>query len=128
MKTSRTLNLEKDVYVSRQNTELLRNAKKIIRKYFMKVLQKPTKKANLSLPKKINIELKKIAKESNLDEKLNIMAKQICFVSIKDQKPDFRLNLKDRSPNPTKNELGKLNKHILQTININLRSKINVKQ
>ena len=94
MKTSRTLNLEKDVYVSRQNTELLRNVKKIIRKYFMKVLQKPTKKANFSLPKKINIELKKIAKESNLDEKLNIMAKQICFVTIKDQKLDFRLNLK----------------------------------
>ena len=59
------------------------------------MLQKPTKKANLSLPKKINIELKKIAKESNLDEKLNIMAKQICFVTIKDQKPDFRLNLTD---------------------------------
>ena len=89
---------------------------------------KTFKKTNPSLPKKINIEAKKIAKEFNLDEKLNIMAKQQCFVTIKDHKPDFRTNPKYRLLNPTKSELGKLSKHILQTINTELQNKIKVNQ
>ena len=63
-----------------------------------------------------------------LDDKLNIMAKQQCFVTIKDHKPDFRTNPKYRLLNPTKSELGKLSKHILQTVNTELRNKIKVKQ
>ena len=66
------------------------------------------KKANPLLPKKINIEGKKIAKEFNLDDKLNIMVKQQCFVTIKDYKPNFCTNPKYRLLNPTKSELGKL--------------------
>ena len=80
---------------------------------------KTYKKANPSLPKKINIEAKEIAKEFNLDEKLNIMA---------NHKPDFRTNPKYRLLNPTKRELGKLSKHILQTTNTELRNKIKVNQ
>ena len=89
---------------------------------------KTFKKTNPSLPKKINIEAKKIAKEFNLDEKLNIMTKQQCSVTIKDHKPDFRTNPKYRLLNPTKSELGKLSKHILQTTNTELRNKIKVNQ
>lgn len=40
-----------------------------------KNVTKTFKKANSSLPKKINIEAKKIAEAFNLDEKLNTMAK-----------------------------------------------------
>ena len=83
---------------------------------------KTYKKANTSLPKRINIEAKKIAKEFNMDEKLNIMVKQQCFVTIKDHKPDCRTNPKCRLLNPTKSELGKHSKHILQTINAELRN------
>ena len=56
------------------------------------------------------------------------MAKRQCFVTIKDHKPDFRTNPKYRLLNPTKSELGKLSKHILQTINTELRNKIKVNQ
>ena len=69
---------------------------------------KTYKKANLSLPTRINIEAKNIAEEFNLDEKLNIVAKQHCFVTIKDYKPDFRTNPKYRLLNPGKSELGTL--------------------
>ena len=69
---------------------------------------KTYKKANPSLPNKINIEAKKIAKEFNMDEKLNIMTKQQCFVTMKDHKPDFHTNPKYRLLTPTKSELGKL--------------------
>ena len=89
---------------------------------------KTYKKANPSLPNKINIEAKKIAKEFNMDEKLNIMTKQQCFVTMKDHKPDFHTNPKYRLLNPTKSELGKLSKHILQTINTELQNKLKVNQ
>ena len=91
-------------------------------------MTKTYKKANRWLPKKINIEAKKIAKEFNLDDKRNIMAKQQCFVTTKDHKPDFRTNPKYRLLNPTKSELDKLSQHILQTINTELRNKIKVNQ
>ena len=91
-------------------------------------MTKSYKKANPSLPKKVNIEVKKIAKEFNVDDKLNIMAKQQCFVTIKDHKPDFRTKPKYRLLNLTKSELGKLSKDILQTINTELRNKIKVNQ
>ena len=71
-------------------------------------MTKTYKKANLSLPTKINIEAKHIAKEFNLDEKRKIMAKQHYFVTIKDYKPDFRTNPKYRLLNPAKSELGTL--------------------
>ena len=53
------------------------------------------------------MEAKKIAKCFNIDNKLDIMAKRRCFVTIKDHKGNFRVNLKYRLLNPTKNELGK---------------------
>ena len=56
------------------------------------------------------------------------MAKRQCFVTIKDHKPDFCTNPKYRLLNSTKSELGKLSKHILQTINTELRNKIKVNQ
>ena len=89
---------------------------------------KTYKKVNPSLPKKINIEAKKIAKDFNLDEKLNIMTKQQCSVTIKDHKLDFRINPKYRLLNPTKSELSKLIKQILQTINTELRNKMKTNQ
>ena len=91
-----------------------------MRKYYEN-MTKTYKNANPSLPKKINIEAKKIAKEFNLDEKLNIMAKQQCFVTIKDHKSNFRTNPKYRLLNLTKSELGK-------PINTELRNKIKVNQ
>ena len=97
-------------------------------KILYKNMTKIYKKTNPSLPKKINKEAKKIIKEFNLDDKLNIMAKQRCFVTIKDHKPDFRTNPKNRLLNPTKSELGKLSKHILQTINTELQNKLKVNQ
>ena len=48
---------------------------------------------------------------------MEIMAQKQCFVTVKDHKEDFRSHPKFRLLNPTKSELGKLSKHILQKIN-----------
>ena len=59
---------------------------------------------------------------------LNIMAKQECFVTIKDHKEDYRTNPKYQLLNPTKSQLGKISKQVLQNINKILRSELNANQ
>ena len=69
-----------------------------------------------------------IAKKFSIDDKMEIMAQQQCFVTVKDHKEDFRSNPKFRLLNPTKSQLGKLSKHILQKINNEVRSNLTVNQ
>ena len=71
---------------------------------------KTYKKSSTTLPNKINMEAKRIAKKFSIDDKMEIMAQQQCFVTVKDHKEDFRSNPKFRLLNPTKSELGKLSK------------------
>ena len=59
---------------------------------------------------------------------MDIAAKRQCFVTIKDHKDNFRVNPKYRLLNPTKSELGKISKHILQRISTNIRAALNASQ
>ena len=108
------------------------------------------KKANMSLPKRINREVRKIAKTFGVADRVDTMAKQEGFVTLKYHKPckhttwiprfnvestwcicreeDYRTNPKYRLLNPTKKQLGKISKQILQKINKTLRSKLNINQ
>ena len=54
------------------------------------------------------------------------MTKQECFITLKDHKEDYRTNPKYHLLNPTKSQLGKISKQILQKINKTLRSKLNL--
>ena len=56
------------------------------------------------------------------------MAKQECFITLKNHKEDYMTNPKYRLLNPTKSQLGKISKQILQKINKTLRSKLNLNQ
>ena len=60
------------------------------------------------------METKKTTKSFNIDNKMDIMTKRQCFVTIKDHEENFRVNLKYRLLNTTKSELRELSKHILQ--------------
>ena len=86
---------------------------------------KKYKKADMSLPKRINREARKIAKTFNVADRLDTMAKQEYFITLKDHKEDYRTNSKYRLLNPTKSQLGKIRKQILQKINKTLRYKLN---
>ena len=54
----------------------------------------------------------KSEKDFDVDDKLNSIAKQQCFVIIKDHEPSLN-NPKYRFLDPTESELGKLDKHYL---------------
>ena len=66
-------------------------------------------------------------KSFNIDNKMDITAKRQCFVTIEDHKDNFRVNPK-LLLNPTKSELGKISKYILQQIRTNIRRAFNVNQ
>ena len=57
-----------------------------------------------------------------------INVKNSYFINLKDHKPNFLSNPKTRLLNPTKNELGKISKVILDKINLNLQNATNVNQ
>ena len=97
-------------------------------KLLLENITKMYKKANNNLPQKINSEAKTLAKNLGVEDRLNVMAKQQCFLTTKDHKEDFRINPKYRLINPTKSELGKISKQIIQRINNELRPILEVNQ
>ena len=77
-------------------------------KIIHKNVRKKHKKANMSLPKRINREARKIAKTFDVADRLDTMVKQECFITLKDHKEDYRTNPKYRLLNPTKSQLYKI--------------------
>ena len=64
----------------------------------------------------INSELKNIADNLSIGERNDIMAKKSAFITIKDHKDNFNSNPKCRLSNPSKSELGKVSKIILDNM------------
>ena len=91
-------------------------------------ITKTYKKCNNNVIREINLEAKEFAEHFCVDDKLEIMAEQPCFFTIKDHKDDFRSNPKYRLINPNKSELGLLSKKVLQDVNDKLRTRLNVNQ
>ena len=59
---------------------------------------------------------------------MNSIAKQTTFITIKDHKPNFTTNPTYRLINPSKSEIGKISKHILDNINTQLTNKLQLNQ
>ena len=76
----------------------------------------------------INKEAKEIATKLNIDHKINSLAKQPAFITIKDHKPNFKTNPSYQLINPTKSEIGRISKHILNNINTQLKDKLQLNQ
>ena len=84
------------------------------------------RKSTPRLEKAINTEAKSIAKKINLDDRIDSLAKNPAFITLKDHKPNFRSSLPRRLINPSKNELGKVSKVFLENINKHLIGLFNV--
>ena len=57
-----------------------------------------------------------------------VHGKQNCFVTLKDQMPNFQNNPTARLFNPSKNELGRISKTISDKINVNLCNSLHLIQ
>ena len=96
--------------------------------YHKLILENTTKLCKIGdeeLPSDINSEVTNIADNLNI----GYYGKETSVHnSIKDHKGNFNSNPKCRLINPSKSELGKVSKIILDNINESLRSKLNVNQ
>ena len=93
-----------------------------------KNIQNDYKKSTITDANKLlNID-KGVAEELDLDDRIEIPAKSEAYITLKDHKENFHNNPKCRLLNPNKSNIGQPSKHILQRINNNLRSKLNLNQ
>jgi hypothetical protein len=76
----------------------------------------------------VNSELKEITDKLYISGRVDIMARKNAFVTLKDHKENFDINPKCRLLNPSKSELGKVSKVVLDRINDEIRSTIHVNQ
>jgi hypothetical protein len=97
-------------------------------KIYTENITKTYKKSDIAQYNKINTDAKIIAKNLNIDDRLECLAMNKAFVTIKDHKDNFVNNPQCRLINPAKPELGKVSKVILDNINRNVRNATFVNQ
>ena len=91
-------------------------------------ITKKYRKSTPRLEKAINMEAKCIAKKINLDDRIDSLAENPAFITLKDHKPNFKSRLACRLINPSKSELEKVRKVLLENINKQLVELLNVNQ
>ena len=71
---------------------------------------------------------KGIATKLGIDDRVDITANKDAFIALKDHKPNFANKPTCRLINPTKSEIGKISKVILDRINDKITTKTNINQ
>ena len=86
------------------------------------------KKTDEKKVRAINVDAKKIAKDLELEVRIEKMQESECYITVKDHKEDFPRKISCRLINPSKLDIGKLSKIILDEINSDVLSSVQVKQ
>ena len=86
------------------------------------------KKVSDNIHNKINTDGKKLMKDKYILNRMFANGKNKCFITLKDHKPNFKDNPKVRLINPTKNEIGRISKNILDKVNHQLRDSLRINQ
>ena len=73
-------------------------------------------------------ECKSIEKKLHIENRLRPTIEKPAFIIIKDHKDNFENNMKCRLINPTKTEIRRVSKYILNRINTDIRSKCKLNQ
>ena len=130
--------LKKDIQTLKKSDKMFipadktRNFYKVDQNTYAKLLRenitKTYKTANKNAYEVINTEAKKIANRLDIDDRMDILAKKQAFITLKDHKPNFNSNPTCRLINPTKSEMGRVSKQILDRINTSIRSITSVNQ
>ena len=89
------------------------NYKKVLHENMTKTYKKIDENIAVNIEKRSKI----ITEKLGLDDRIETTAKKEPFITIKDHKPNFNTNPKYRLINPTKAEIGKISKCILDRIN-----------
>ena len=90
-------------------------------KLLIENISKMYKKTTVSAISSVNTEAKAIAKDLNLDERIEQYKQNQSFTTMKDHKEHFQNNRKCRLINPAKSEIGIVSKHYIHQINKSIR-------
>jgi hypothetical protein len=130
--------LKVDMARIKQSKEVIVSADKTDNHYLIPVddykrllvdnITKDYRKASMSTVNRINREAATIARELELDDRIEAMALKSCFLTVKDHKPDWPAKVTCRLINPTKSNIGNISKNILDRINRDLRNKLGINQ
>lgn len=93
-----------------------------------KNITKSYKKAHPETIQAIHDQNKDIATRLRIDDRVDSTANKAAFITLKDHKPNFANKPTCRLINPTKSEIGKVSKDILDRINTNITTKCNFNQ
>ena len=93
-----------------------------------KNIRKSYKKALPETTQAIHKENKDIATKLGIDDRVDATASKDAFITLKDHKPNFANKPTCRLINPTKSEIGKVSKKILDRINSTIAKKHNLHQ
>ena len=91
-------------------------------------ITKSYKKAGRSIENELNKEAKEIAEKLKIGDRMECLANQQAFITLKDHKDNFQNNPTCRLINPTKREMGLISKQILERVNIKIRNTLKVHQ
>ena len=123
------VNSSKNVFVFADKT---RNLYEVTPEEYNKILteniSKSYKLGNNNQTDDINTELQMITSKLSIGDRVDTMATRNAFVTLKDHKGNFDSHPKCRLINPSKSELGKASKVIIDNINNKIRSTLNVNQ
>ena len=86
------------------------------------------KKASDNIHNKINTYGKKLMKDEDILNRILTNGKHECFITLKNDKPNFKNNPKVRLINRAKNEIGRISKNILDKISHQLRDSLRINQ
>ena len=90
-------------------------------------IKKTCKKTDKKSVRAINVDAKKIAKDLELEDRIEKMQKSECYVTLKHHQEDFPHKI-CQLINPSKSDIGKLSKIILDKINSDVLSSVQVNQ
>ena len=93
-----------------------------------KNIQKEYKKENIQVVNKVQKTHKKIANKLDIEDRIYRTVEREAFITLKDHKNNFANNPSCRLLNPTKPELGKVSKRILEKIISCVREKSGLNQ
>ena len=97
-------------------------------RYLRETITKKYKKIYRRKVKSINCEAKKIAKKLSIDDRLEKMQENEVSITIKDYEEGFPYHVSCRLLNPSKTNIGKISKVLLDNINSDVLSSSKISQ
>ena len=123
------INKSKNIFVKADKTSnVYEVSKETYQKYRHNNITTHYAKAEESTEKNINLEARQITERLKISDRVEPIAHQEAYVTIKDHKDGFPNSVKCRLINPAKSNIGKISKLILEELNEKIREHFKLNQ